>query len=113
MSALYTTPGDYTTGGSTLIDEAMRAGGLTNIERRTGWHRLQTESLVSNPPALVIRAFGEAAAHRTDSWSGSDHAALTHAFASARHLAIPGSWVACGNWRIGHAIAAMRATAHD
>lgn len=113
VTALYTTPGDYTAGGSTLIDEAMRASGLTNAEQRNGWHRLQTERLVSNPPTLVIRAFGEAAVHRTDRWSGSDHAALARAFAPARQIDIPGSWVACGNWRIGHAVAAMRASAHD
>jgi iron complex transport system substrate-binding protein len=108
MTALYTTPGDYTAGTATLIDDAMRRAGLRNLERRAGWHRLSTEALVASPPAIVLRAFGEARAHRTDRWSGSDHRALRRAFRQSRQIVLPGSWVACGNWRIGHAVAAMR-----
>jgi iron complex transport system substrate-binding protein len=108
LTALYTTPGDYTAGSVTLIDDAIRQAGLRNAEHRAGWHRLSVEQLVAAPPALIIRAFGEARAHRTDRWSGSDHQALRRALAGQREVHLPGSWVACGNWRIGHAVTAMR-----
>lgn len=106
--ALYTTPGDYTAGTGTLIDEAIRRAGWHNAETRTSWRRLDAEGLIARPPALVIRAFGESRAHRTDLWSGSAHQALRRAFGGSTTVDIPGSWLACGNWRIGHAIAAMR-----
>lgn len=107
-TALYTTPGDYTAGPGTLIDEVVTRAGWRNAETRSGWHRLRSEQLVAAPPTLVIRAFGESRAHRTDQWSGSQHPALRQAFAASREVDIPGSWLACGNWRIGHAVARLR-----
>lgn len=109
--ALYTTPGDYTAGPGTLINELIQRGGWRNAERRDGWHRLDAEGLIANPPELVIRAFGESRAHQTDNWSGSNHRALRSAFAESAEAAIPGSWLACGNWRVGHAVARLRAAA--
>jgi iron complex transport system substrate-binding protein len=106
--ALYTTPGDFSAGPDTLIGEMIHRSGWINAERRAGWHRLDAERLIANPPQLVIRAFGESKAHRTDNWSRSDHAALRNAFANSAGIAIPGSWVACGNWRIGHAVTQLR-----
>jgi iron complex transport system substrate-binding protein len=107
-TALYTTPGDYTAGPGTLINEIVQRGGWRNAERRDGWHRLDAERLIVSPPALLIRAFGESTAHQTDRWSGSNHHALRSAFARSAEVAIPGSWVACGNWRAGHAVARLR-----
>lgn len=110
-TALYTTPGDYTAGAGTLIDAMVRQAGYANAERRDGWHRLDVETLVRRPPALVIRGFGESGAHRTDRWSASGHHALSAAFHTSQSVDIPGSWLACGNWRIGHAVARLRRTA--
>jgi iron complex transport system substrate-binding protein len=107
-SALYTTPGSYTAGPDTLIGEMIDRAGHRNAEQRPGWHRLDIEQLVTQPPRLIIRAFGESSAHQTDRWSSSDHRALRAAFADSQQVSIPGSWVACGNWRIGHAVARLR-----
>jgi iron complex transport system substrate-binding protein len=107
-TALYTTPGSYTSGPGTLIDDLITLAGHSNAEQRPGWHRLDVEHLVTQPPRLIIRAFGESGAHQTDRWSSSDHRALRAAFRQSEDVNIPGSWVACGNWRIGHAVVRLR-----
>jgi iron complex transport system substrate-binding protein len=110
VRALYTTPGSYTAGPDTLVGDVIERAGFTNAEQRLGWRRLDIEGLVLSPPQIVIRAFGESRLHQTDRWSSADHSALQSAFAESRVVPIPGSWVACSNWRIGEAVATLRAT---
>ena len=105
--ALYLTPGSYTTGPGTLVHDVMVSAGLTSVEQRPGWHRLALEQLVRHPPRVVVRGFFESNAHRQDHWSASGHRALAAATADARRVDLPGSWLACGNWRVGEAVAAL------
>lgn len=103
-TALYITPGDVTTGPDSLIAGIMQAAGYASYEQRPGWHRLPVEQLVATPPNLVVRGFFDSPAHRQDRWSSSGHTVLTSALAGVRHVDVPGSEIACGNWLVGNAI---------
>ncbi len=107
--ALYTTPGSYTSGNGTLIDELLRSAHLRNVEERAGWHRLNIEALVTRPPDIIVRAFGESQRHQTDRWSSQSHAALAEVMRHRPTIEVPGSMVACGNWRIGEAVEMLSA----
>ncbi len=109
VPALYLTPGDVTTGPGGLIDDMLRAGGVTPYETRPGWHNLPLEQLAARPPALVVRAFFDSPRYQQDAWSSAHHQLLRRVIASVPSVDVKGGDVACGNWRIGHAIAAIAA----
>jgi iron complex transport system substrate-binding protein len=103
-SALYVTPGDVTTGPGSLVAEVMGAAGYTPYRAAPGWGSLPVEDMVRRPPDLVFRAFFDSPRYRQDYWTASRHPVVARATRGARDVEVPGAWLACGNWLMGHAV---------
>ena len=101
---LYTTPGMVTTGPDSLIGQLITTAGFANVQQRPGWNPLPLESMAADPPDVIVRAFHESRAHRQDRWADGAHRQLRAATSGASLIHIPGSELACGNWRIGSAL---------
>lgn len=105
--ALYVTPGGVTTGPGSLVDEAIRAAGLTNFERRPGWHALPIEALAYARPDIVVATDFRDQSGTYDPWSAARHPVLRAAMRGRPVAPIEGAWTACGGWFLLDAIEAM------
>lgn len=108
-TALYVTPGDVTTGPGSLVAEAIGAAGYRPYRETPGWGSLPLEQMVRRPPDVVFRAFFDSARYRQDYWTSSRHPVVADATRKAIDVEVPGAWVSCGNWMIGHAVAQLAA----
>lgn len=103
-SALYVTPGDVTTGPGSLVAEAMGAAGYRPYRAAPGWGSLPLEAMVRQPPDMVFRAFFDSPRYQQDHWTSSRHPIIAKAARVAGDVEVPGAWLACGNWLMGHAV---------
>lgn len=103
-TALYVTPGDVTTGPGSLVAEVIEAAGYTPYRTAPGWGSLPVEDMVRRPPDAVFRAFFDSPRYQQDHWTSSRHPVVARATQGAREAEVPGAWLACGNWLMGHAV---------
>ncbi|WP_156950303.1 ABC transporter substrate-binding protein [Hyphomonas neptunium] len=96
--ALYVTPGGVSAGKDTMIASIMTHAGLENANTGTGWTNLPLESLVLEPPALMLAAFFGFDDDATDSWSVSRHPVMQRLMAQAQVIDMDESRVSCGAW---------------
>ena len=108
-TALYVTPGDVTTGPGSLVAEVMGAAGYRPYRTAPGWGSLPLEAMVRRPPDLVFRAFFDSPRYRQDHWTSSRHPVVAQATRRARQVEVPGAWLSCGNWLMGHAVTRLAA----
>jgi len=107
--ALYLTPGGLTAGPGTLVDAALRAAGLANVETRAGYRTLSLEQLALNPPSAVVLGFFDTFQLAGDSWGPGRHAVLKDIVRTRAVASLPGSLLGCPDW--GAAEAAERLAA--
>lgn len=108
-TALYVTPGDVTTGPGSLVAQVMDAAGYRPYRAAPGWGSLPLEAMVRRPPDLVFRAFFDSPRYRQDHWTSSRHPVVARATRRARQVEVPGAWLSCGNWLMGHAVTRLAA----
>lgn len=96
--ALYVTPGGVSAGKDTMIESIMTHAGLENANEGTGWTSLPLESLVMEPPALILAAFFGFDDDATDRWSVSRHPVMQRLMAEAQVIDMDESRVSCGAW---------------
>ena len=96
--ALYVTPGGVSAGKDTMIGSIMTYAGLENANTGTGWTSLPLESLVLDPPSLMLAAFFGFDDDATDRWSVSRHPVMQRLMASAQVIDMDESRVTCGAW---------------
>jgi iron complex transport system substrate-binding protein len=98
LTTLYLTPGGVTTGSGSMVDLMMRQAGLTNFERRAGWHPISLEQLVRAKPDLVAKAqFGADTDHQ-DQWSVSRHPVMQDLLAKVPVAQFDGATTSCAGW---------------
>jgi iron complex transport system substrate-binding protein len=97
-AALYVTPGGVSAGKDTMIESIMTHAGLVNANRGTGWTSLPLESLVLEPPGLMLAAFFGFDDDATDRWSVSRHPVMQRLMAEAQVIDMNEARVSCGGW---------------
>lgn len=98
-AAVYVTPGGVTAGAGTMIDAMMDAAGVRNAAGdQFGWPPLSLETLVLDPPALVVTGFFEAATEYVNHWSAARHPVFARAFDHAEVAHLPADIVSCPAW---------------
>lgn len=111
FTALYTTPGDVTSGPDSLIMAMATTAGLQPYFKRAGWHPLPIEELQFRAPDVVLRGFFDSPAYQQDRWSASRHKRTRAALNRATVAEISGYALACGNWTAAAALNAMTGAA--
>lgn len=107
--ALYVTPGGVSAGGGTMIESIMTHAGLENANTGTGWTSLPLESLVMEPPGLMLAAFFGFDDDATDRWSVSRHPVMQRLMAQARVIDMDEARVSCGGWFVAEEAADIAA----
>lgn len=96
--AVYVTPGGVSAGRGTIIDAIITHAGLENANQGSGWTSLPMESLVLDPPELVLAAFFSFGRDARDHWSVSRHPVMRTLLASARLVRLDEARISCGAW---------------
>lgn len=98
QSALYLTPGGYTAGSGTLIDQMLNAAGLSNASKGPFFSAVPLEAMVMAPPRAVVLGFFDLTRAGSDRWGPGRHAALKRATAERTIALLPGAVVGCPAW---------------
>ena len=107
--ALYVTPGGVSAGKDTMIESIMAHAGLENANTGTGWTSLPLESLVMEPPGLMLAAFFGFDDDATDRWSVSRHPVMQRLMATAQVIDMDEARVSCGGWFVAEEAADIAA----
>lgn len=109
-TALYLTPGGYTSGAGTLVDAILKAAGLVNAERRAGYNPIPLEKLVLAPPSGLVLGFFDVSG-ATEHWAPIARANL-RPLGDQRVLAsLPGAVLSCPGPAAGVAVEMLAARA--
>ena len=109
--ALYLTPGGATAGQDTLVDAILRAAGLRNVERRTGFQTVSLEALALAPPPAVVQGFFDTLQASGDSFGAGRHQILQRLTRDRTVASLPGSLLGCPNWSAAEAVERLAAAA--
>jgi iron complex transport system substrate-binding protein len=93
----YLTPGGATAGPGTLIDALLRAAGLNNAERGSGYRTLSLERLALQPPEALVLGFFDAFSLDRAWWSPARAGPLQEARGRAM-ASLPGAVLSCPAW---------------
>ena len=110
-SAVYLTPGGFTAGPGTLVDQILRAAGMTNAERRPGYQSASLEALALAPPKTVVLGFFDTFQLAGDSWSAGRHGVMQRLVRDRAVASLPGELLGCPDWTAADAVAALAARA--
>lgn len=100
-AALYATPGGVTAGKQTMIDAIFTAAQVPNAAAEAGlsyWPSLPAETLVTDPPALIVAGFFDTAGERANHWSMARHPAIARVFAATPTLHLRPDVLSCPAW---------------
>jgi iron complex transport system substrate-binding protein len=110
-SVVYLTPGGFTAGPGTLVDQILRAAGMVNAERRPGYSSASLEALALNPPKTVVLGFFDTFQLAGDSWGAGRHAAMRDIVRTRAVASLPGELLGCPDWTAADAVALLAARA--
>ena len=105
--ALYLRPDGGGAGAGTAVDSVFRAAHIRNqaaLAGRTGWSAASLESIVLDPPEMVVASFFGSNA-RSD--SHGRHPALIKALKAVPTIHAPGALWSCGGWPLIDAVEFM------
>jgi len=105
--ALYLTSGGDTAGRGTLMDAMLRAAGLTNLTRRSGFPVLSLERLILTPPAALVLGFFDAGANALQHWGLGRRAPLRRLAEQRAIVSLPGAILGCPAWFVADGAAAI------
>ena len=111
VSAVYLTPGGFTAGPGTLVDQILRAAGMTNAERRPGYSSASLEALALDPPRTVVLGFFDTFQLAGDSWGAGRHAAMRDIVRKRAVASLPGELLGCPDWTAADAVALLASKA--
>jgi iron complex transport system substrate-binding protein len=101
IGALYATPGGVTAGAGTMIDAILQAAGVVNLAAEAGhswWPPLPAETLLLDPPDLIVTGFFASPTERVSQWSLARHPALRSLFRERTVVTLPDDVAGCPAW---------------
>lgn len=113
VSAVVYQPNGFTIGKETIIDDVMRAAGLSNIASEwdtTAYSYFPMERLLLRRPQLLIL---DPQSHGAPSMAHQmlEHPALVEFFGQTRTVSVPPQAWACGSHHVGRAVTLLRQAA--
>ncbi len=115
-TALYLTPGGFTSGAGTFVDEMLSLAGVRNfgaVHGGSGWIPVNLEQLVSHPPDMIVGAFFDLASNHVTFWSLGRHAFVQDMLRQTPTLFVPGRLVSCSAWFFVEAVEAVHTFARS
>ena len=98
LRAIYLSQNGTTAGEGTFPDEVITMAGLTNAISELGikgWRTLPLESLILNPPDIIIGSFFESTDLNKSNWGVIRHGVIQKMFKTIPTIFVPGRLFAC------------------
>jgi len=98
LRAIYLSQNGTTAGKGTFPDEVITMAGLTNAISEMGikgWRTLPLESLILNPPDIIIGSFFESSDLNKSNWGVIRHGVIQRMFKTIPTIFVPGRLFAC------------------
>lgn len=111
-SAVYLTPGAFTTGAGTFVNNVMALAGIGNSfadKGYKGWFPIPMERLVQSPPTLIVTSFYDSHASVQNHWGIARHGYIRKMLDETPTVDVPGSMMACSGLFIVNAAEHLRA----
>ncbi|WND03982.1 ABC transporter substrate-binding protein [Temperatibacter marinus] len=96
--ALYLTPGAFSTGDKTLMNEIIKLAGFQNYMSQlgyTGWQPIPLERMVEKAPDIMITGFYDVASAVNFNWGIARHDFFEKKLNAVTRIDIPGSYLSC------------------
>ena len=97
-TALYVTPGGVTAGEGTFIDAIIRAAGLENAARQSGWTDLPLEAVAAATPDIIVTGFMNGGTEGVNAWSASRHPVMRRALEQRPAVPLDTGVLSCASW---------------
>ncbi len=110
-SAIYLTPGAFTTGAGTFVSKVMALAGIGNSfadRGYKGWFPIPMERLVQSPPTLIVTSFYDSHASVQNHWGIARHGYIRKMLDGTPTVDVPGSMMACSGLFIVNAAEHLR-----
>ncbi len=98
LRAAYIAPGGVTAGADTFVNDIIRLAGLVSVAEEfglTGWQALPLESLIQNPPDIIIGSFFNQKNIHVSNWSLTRHRQVRKMIADIPIIVVPGRYLSC------------------
>lgn len=98
LRAAYLAPGGITAGENTFVNNIIKLAGLASMSEEqglTGWQPLPLETLVQNPPDIIITSFFNQKNIHVSNWSLSRHERISHMINTIPTIIVPGRYLSC------------------
>lgn len=99
LTAAYLTPSGYTGGIGTYIDDVITLAGYSSFAQAhniIGWQPISLETLLLNPPDLIISSFFDQDDVQLSHWSLTRHPKVAQMMNDIPTISIPGNLISCG-----------------
>ncbi len=96
--ALYMTPGGFTAGLGTGIDDIIKLAGFDTVAADAGikgWVPLPLEAMVLSPPDFIVATFFEDADIHVSHWSSSRHSVYKQLMGDLPTIHVPSRFLTC------------------
>lgn len=116
LSAVYLAPGGITAGTGTFVDEIIVAAGFDSSAARLGlegWRPLPLETLVQDPPDVIIASFFDLKQARASNWSIARHARVRQMLGETPTLYVPGRYFSCNGLFFADTVSFIRGEAQS
>lgn len=98
LRAVYITPGGVTAGANTFINDILKLAGLTSISEELnleGWQPLPLETLIQNPPDIIIGSFFHQKNIHVSNWSLTRHNRIKMMLDTIPTIMVPSRYLSC------------------
>ena len=99
LTAAYITPSGYTGGTGTYIDDVISLAGYSSFAAANnivGWQPISLETLLLDPPDLIISSFFNQSNVHVSHWSLTRHPKVARMMNEIPTISIPGNLISCG-----------------
>ncbi len=98
LRAAYIAPGGVTAGADTFVNDIIKLAGLTSVAEEfglTGWQSLPLETLIQNPPDIIIGSFFNQKNIHVSNWSLTRHNRIRQMIDHIPTIMVPGGYLSC------------------
>jgi iron complex transport system substrate-binding protein len=101
LKAVYVTPGGFTAGMGTFVDNVIKLSGFDTVAGDMGlkgWQPVPLEALVLNPPDVIIGSFFDLRSNNQSNWGLTRHPLLNRMMQEIPTILVPSKYLSCNGF---------------
>lgn len=101
LKAVYVTPGGFTAGLGTFVDNVIKLSGLDTVAsdmKISSWQAVPLEALVLNQPDVIIGSFFDLTSAHRSKWGITRHPLLNRMMRDIPTILVPSKYLSCNGF---------------